>query len=607
MKNKSIFLFHIAFLGIVYQIFAQDSRYDGFYQSITKEYSLNDDGSTDFRLTKDLKLLSYRAFHNLYGETFIIYNTTRQHLKINEAYTIMASGKKITTPSNAFNEVLPSMAADAPAYQGLREMVITHTGLERNAIIHLDYQLHSDPIALNSVMGKEILAEAEPVKLLIIKIRIPSGKKLFYKLLNVDVEPEKHSDGSQDVYTWQFTNVPAISQEDFQEGGFERYPRLLFGTFESREELVPYLTRQDAFRFTINESMKKMVGDISIEKPDRFGLALKIQERVVDEMRYYPIPIKIALYQCRNAIQTWNSNGATSLEKAVLMAALMKTAGIDARVCAVVRTTDLAAKVGVLCDFEDFVVMADFKKEGEWFFSTTTVNAVNLNLILPGRSFIPLEPEKSLSGITVEDPSQQVRVNGTFIMSSDPKITGELSVYLNGSAYARAGIERDAKRIKKSISGLGSQAEIQNPKVSILNNDNGSQTFIVQVEKPMRIDTGFYYYMIPVFTQGIDSWLVKTLPARRETSFDLPSRAEEEYSYVITLPSTIRLFNSPGKISIKNKAGEYFWELRVDEGKLSLRRYIKFFDRVIKPDQYEAFKILMDYWNHPRYRELVFH
>jgi len=55
----------------------------------------------------------------------------------------MADGKKVETPSNAFNEILPSFAAGAPAFNGLRDMVITHTGLERGAVINLDYTLHT--------------------------------------------------------------------------------------------------------------------------------------------------------------------------------------------------------------------------------------------------------------------------------------------------------------------------------------------------------------------------------------------------------------------------------------------------------------------------------
>ena len=45
----------------------------------------------------------------------------------------MADGKKVKAPENAINEILPAFAAGAPAFNSLREMVITHTALERGA------------------------------------------------------------------------------------------------------------------------------------------------------------------------------------------------------------------------------------------------------------------------------------------------------------------------------------------------------------------------------------------------------------------------------------------------------------------------------------------
>jgi len=71
--------------------------------------------SIDYRYMKKQKLQTYRSFNNLYGETFIVYNPDFQTLKVNEVYTIMADSKKNPSPANAFNEVLPGFAANAPA------------------------------------------------------------------------------------------------------------------------------------------------------------------------------------------------------------------------------------------------------------------------------------------------------------------------------------------------------------------------------------------------------------------------------------------------------------------------------------------------------------
>ncbi|MEI7500790.1 MAG: DUF3857 domain-containing protein [Bacteroidota bacterium] len=606
---KTNFLLPILFCFLIIApggLSAQDEKYDAFYYSLTREYTLNPDGSVDYRYVKEQKLLTYRAFHNLYGETFIVYNPTIQKLKFNEVYTIMADGKKIITPQNAFNEVLPGYAANAPAYNSLREMVITHTGLERNATINLDYQLHTEKENIPALMGNELLAENEPVKKLEIRVRIPIGQNLYYKLFNIECKPEKRTEGNFQVYTWNFNDLPAISNEEAQRGMNELYPRLVFSASDNREEAFSFLTNQPAFKFPITDQIQKEVNSLLGETRNKFELALKIQEKVVNDFRLYPIPLRIASYQCRTPEQTWNSNGGTAIEKAVLLAALLKKAGLDAVVAGIVRTEFADDHIATLADIEDFAVQVEFKDQGTWYFSLTGLNSVNLKYILPGRSFIMMKTDEKVSVIKTETPKQMVKVQGTFIVSSDPKLTGEISIYLDGSAYPFAGLSRDKKKIKASLTGGLIGSDTNNLKVSTLNNENGFQSYIAQVDKPFRRDSNNYYFTLPTTTSGIDSWGIKTLSVKRETPFEIPTQADESYIYTITLPATLRLFTPLKKLFVSNKAGTFLWDVKFDNGKLVARRQIKFNERVFLLSAYEDFKVLLDYWNNPWYRQLIF-
>ncbi|MCX6268902.1 MAG: DUF3857 and transglutaminase domain-containing protein, partial [Bacteroidetes bacterium] len=484
--NTRIVILFFLTIFLPRQINAQDEKYDAWYISLTREYTLNPDGSMDFRYVKQQKLLTYRAFHNLYGETFIIYNPAFQKLKINEVYTLMADGKKIEAPQNSFNEVLPGYAANAPAYNSLREMVVTHTGLERNATINIDYQVHTEKGVLPALMGNELLAENEPVKNLEIRVRIPIGQNLFYHLYNKELQPEKSTDGKFQIYSWKLNDLPAISAEEAQPGVNERYPRLIFSTSDRRDEVFSFLTGQPAFAFGLSDQMKKEVNDIVTEKADKFDIALKIQEKVVNDLRLYPIPLRTALYQCRTPEQTWNSGGGTAVEKAVLLAAMLKSAGIDARVAGVVRTAFLDEKIGTLADLEDFAVKIENKDRGTWYLAVTALNPVNLELSLPGRSFISLKPDGKSTVAKAEIPGQMIKVTGNFIVSSDPKLTGEISIYFEGSVYPLAGLQRDKKKMKNSISGGLIGNDTNHQKISTLNNENGFQTYIAQSDKPFR-------------------------------------------------------------------------------------------------------------------------
>ncbi|MDP1621783.1 MAG: DUF3857 domain-containing protein [Bacteroidales bacterium] len=604
--NFPVVLLFLALLSHTPQLRAQYENYDAWYISLIKEYTLNPDGSMDYRYIKQQKLLTYRAFHNLYGETFIVYNPDFQKLKINEAHTLMADEKKIVAPQNSFNEVLPGYAANAPAYNALREMVITHTGLERNATINLDYQVRTEKGFFPVLMGNEVLAEVQPVKSLEIRVRIPVGQNLYYHLFNGDWQPEKSSDGKFQTYRWKLNDVAAISVEEGQQGANESYPQLIFSTSNNRDEVFSFLSGQPAFKFAMTDQMIKEVNDIVTEKLDKFEIALKMQEKVVNDLRFIPIPLRVALYQCRTPEQTWNSNGGTPVEKAVLLTAMLKQASIDARVVGIVRTAFVDSKIATLADIEDFAVRIENKLRGTWYLSVTELNPVNLNLALPGRSFISFNPDGKSTITKSKTPEQMIKVLGNFIVSSDPKLTGEISIYYEGGVYPLAGLLRDKKKMKNSISGKLIGNDTNHQKISTLNNENGYQAFIAQSDKPFRKDSNFYYFNLPVSNAGIESWGIRTMSAKRTTPYEIPALADESYSYSITLPATLVLFTPAKKLAISNKAGTFLWELKSDGGKVTVKRQLKFSERSFPVSVYEDLKILMDYWNNPWYRQLVF-
>ena len=113
------------------------------FRKLAETWTLHQDGSQEYRYYKELTLFTHTAMNSTYGQTFITYNPDFQELKIHSAYVKQKDGTTIQTPDNAFVEVLPAGAADAPAYNRLKEMVIVHTGLELGATIYLDYSVIS--------------------------------------------------------------------------------------------------------------------------------------------------------------------------------------------------------------------------------------------------------------------------------------------------------------------------------------------------------------------------------------------------------------------------------------------------------------------------------
>ena len=155
--------------------------YEATYHLISKSYTLNEDGSLDYRYRKELQIFT-RASFDTYGETFILYNPEFQTLTINEAYTVRKDGSVVKTPDNAFNPSLPYSCTDCQRFNGMREMVVTHTALEYDATIVLDYTIHTEQPFIPGLMERVDLYEDAPIERYDISVSVPSEGAIFHNV-----------------------------------------------------------------------------------------------------------------------------------------------------------------------------------------------------------------------------------------------------------------------------------------------------------------------------------------------------------------------------------------------------------------------------------------
>jgi hypothetical protein len=298
--------------------------------------------------------------------------------------------------------------------------------------------------------------------------------------------------------------------------------------------------------------------------------------------------------------------GGTLAEKAILLAALLKSAGIKADPVAISRMVFFDEKLGTLSDIEDFAVRIEMKEAGIQYLSLSYPNSLNLGQVYSDRVFISLakneKPEYAHSG----EAAEKISMNGTFLVSSDPKLTGELSLQLDGTVNPYLGLVRDKNKMKGLISCGISKPDIKEIEVSQSTPETAFQTYTVLCDKPFRKDSSWFYFNIPCCSSGIESWGIRTLSSKRSQPLEVPFPADESYEYSLALPSGLTLLSPSKKTDIKNKAGSYYFELRQAGNKVIVSRKIKIREAVIPAENYADFKILMDNWNNPRLKELIF-
>ena len=312
------------------------------FGKLSKTYTLHADGSQELRVQKELTLYTHAAMNSLYGETFIVYDPQYQQLEIHDSYTRQKDGTIVRTPDNAFVEVLPSAAANAPAYNRLKEMVVVHTGLELGATICLDYSIKSQAGYLPELDICCPIKELSPIDEFTCRIEVPESKTLHYELLNASIRPaETHQDGMK-ILTWTLKNVeprpysyPSLrgSLGMVQQVASGMMPVLVASTWTSHADALKSLARQFVAgdRTVIDAKLAELKQEAQKDSTDLQSAIATYMDRLYRSGQC-KVSLSEAGYRLRPASEVIRSAYGTQAELANLDAALQQAAGLKAEV-----------------------------------------------------------------------------------------------------------------------------------------------------------------------------------------------------------------------------------------------------------------------------------
>lgn len=584
--------------------YAQEFKSDATFEKIVKEYTLHEDGSMEYHYYKKVKLNTHFSFNRLYGETFIVYNPNHQELSINKAETTQKDGNVVKSPENAFNEVLPRFATDAPFHNQLREMVVTHTGLEVGAVIELDYTLISHADYFPGLMANEIITESSLVAEEEIIIRIPKGMELNYRVLNVRTGPQIIESDENRVYLFKFNGIKENSHEYNQPRNNDHLPRLIFSTL-NLETAINHLSSQDAFQFKTNEWMQAEIQKIKKDKSDDLFVILEIQKLVANTINNYNIPGYYTGFNIRNPIEVWESNGGTQIEKAALLTALLREAGIHAEPVAIVPLEYYDKTIGCFSLVSEYLVQVNPREREQMYISASHTSDQNMVYSIDGNTTIIINPDKFFVDPISEIFENQVITNGQITFDDSMKFTGNLETLVTEKLNPYYRLKADSTFVKSMIGGI-SGSDIKS--FEIINTAQYRSLAKVELasKTPIRNQVNYYFWKLPVNIRGTENWHINFLNSERSANFELPEVINEQYSYEINLPDSVELLNPTELIEIKNEFGELVLSTTQSDNKLIVKRMLKIIKKDINTENYQDFKVMYDLWNDNNKRELVF-
>lgn len=568
----------LCLLALTASVFAAS---EAEYKKLSKAYTLNADGSQEFRYSMELTLFTHTAMNGTYGESFIVYNPEYQVLKINSSYTKQKDGNIIKTPDNAFVEVLPRAAADAPAYNNLKEMVVVHTGLELGATIYLDYTLTSKPGYLPELDIYDELLQSSPVKEYTISLSAPESKPLFYTLQNNSTKPAVSTANGMKTVTWNLRNLPASSRDPFVSAANGDVPFLTASTYASNGDALKALYAQ--FTPATDVQLTAIAENITDGKKNDTEKVQAILKHVNENLGYSRLSLPDAGYKIRSSSDVIYSAYGTEAEKANLLNGLLNAAGIKAEAAAIYRVKadpascglNAVSGLGVVAnaDGKQYVMSPASNKMAVWNGITPVISLTNAG-----------------TPVAVNTPSGDIDYKVTLSVSPE-KADAQVSATI-GNAYLPyygsylptfAGGDKEATEAKTQ---------------------NGT-TISYKVSQNLEANNGYVMVSLPDAPVSLAHSYYCQMNSSRKDNLLLPCKANEHYTYTVQLPEGMKLSTPDAVKTIENAAGKVVISVKQNGNTAEVERSLQLNNQLYTPAQFTNLRSLLTEWGNTSNRTLL--
>lgn len=565
------------------------------FRKIIKEYTFRNDGEVEITYYKELKINTQIAFNRLYGETFVIYNPVFQKLKIDTSYTIQSDGTAIITPPNAFNEVLPADAANAPAYNHLKEMVITHTGLETGATIFLKYTLHSKPDYYNEIDIDDILQETSPVKEYVVIINVPARQTLNYILTGYNASPAISEKNGIKQYRWTLKNIPAASREPYLPQALNNVPRLTATSYSS--QAGPLEALKESFSSPLNEIGEFFTRELVKSDKTIKGKMMTIQKYVADQVANCPVPPENTGYKMRSPYEILRSSYGTEAEKTLLLFNMLKVINTDPELVVVYPGTMKKAVKG-LKPISGLKVKVNDNDGTPLFLSATTYPSGTPEL-RGERDESWLVSEQGIRLLSVIGSLGEISYKANIKIDTLRAITSA-TMRLGGGLVPIMDLKETETYLKKLTGPAGK---------TIISQINSTETHNARLyfsaEQRLNPQHSYIIYKLPGINEGLNTWNINMLNTSRENIFEIPYPVKEVYEYELKLAPGIKIKTNDCNVEISRSIGSVRISIKQNGDIVKIYRELKLNKSLITPSEYPDFRKIVNAWMNPNTNQLI--
>ncbi len=309
------------------------------------------------------------------GEPVFGYNSANEQINIRYVRVRKPDGSVVTADASAVKEMTPEIERGAPVYTDYKQKHVTVPSLQPGDTLEYEVDTRlATPLApgefwyaQNFLKGAIVLNET-------LEVNLPDGRAVNLASANAGYQT-KHA-GGRVIYTWTHSQLTHPSQADQAKLAAESklaVPDVQFTTFKSWADVAQWYAKLEQGRDDPTPEIRAKVAELTQGKTTQLAKTQALYNYVSENIRYVSLSFGVGRYQPHSAGEVFANKYGDCKDKATLLAAMMRAAGIPSDVALIPATTKLDETMPSPSQFDHVITAVPEANDLVWMDSTTEV------------------------------------------------------------------------------------------------------------------------------------------------------------------------------------------------------------------------------------------
>lgn len=557
-----------------------DPAPDAVIERWEQSWTLGADGSQVYHELRHVRLNHERAYGE-FVDPRITFDAGSDRVNVLVARTRLADGRTLDVPDYSRNEVSPGGPAGWPAFAGVRQIVLTYSGIEPGCTVELEYEITSKPGARPHPEFDLRLDHRYPIKRRQVRMELAPGLEGAALLARAPQQSRVTGVGESGTFkgaaTWNFSDVSAAMDEPSSAPWMETRPRLMFSLAAPVDAWLARNTRTIEAAADSSDLIARLSREWTPNAATPGEKLRAIQEKLAATFNFVDFGSAPQPAGLRLASQTLSANYGRSAEAAGLFAALAKAAGVAARLGVVVNDLEWSEAVPRDPAIADYVLVLNAAPSPEFWSARS--GRIERNARWDGHTVLfaddskvqrfPLRP-------WTDAAESRCEIAGRLTVGDDGRYAGKVNVSLTGLFLSPASLlnrDQQRDRLARVVTRLVDKATVADFTVTSLSADGFSATVDVKSSDAVdKLDGGFRVMLAADAPWMADVAMPLTMAARTQP-VRIEGAFEERVDLSIEWPSAWKLDVRPIEVAaIQGEWGSAEQRIRAEGNTLNVSR-----------------------------------